>query len=144
MARVLVADNTLAARELYGFFLEQAGHDVVQAKNGKELERVVRLAKHRGEPVQALIVDLILPGIDLLEYLNGLASSGQLMPTILLCSRWARSMVESLLPPGNLVTLADHPCQPKLLIEWLETLQNRDVETVMTEEGEERRLCSER
>lgn len=59
---ILVVDDEQSIRELVGFNLRKAGYDVLEAADGLECLRQVRLAK------PALIVlDLMLPGIDGLE-----------------------------------------------------------------------------
>ena len=56
MARIMVVDDEVALRRTIRLMLEQAGHEVIEASNGREAEE-----KQRAEPVSLLLVDIIMP-----------------------------------------------------------------------------------
>lgn len=62
MARVLVIDDEVAAREAVQKMLESAGHEVVVAGGGWE-----GLKKYRINPPDLVLVDLFMPELDGIE-----------------------------------------------------------------------------
>ena len=56
MSRILVVDDDKSFREMLRETLEQAGHEVEEAANGK-----LALELHRRKPCQMVITDLIMP-----------------------------------------------------------------------------------
>jgi len=56
VARILVIDDSRTVREMVRMVLERAGHEVVQAPNGK-----LGLEMHRASNCDLVITDLIMP-----------------------------------------------------------------------------------
>lgn len=80
---VLVADDQRLELELIGESLEEAGHRVVLAENGAEaVEAFAR------EPVDLVLLDVLMPGIDGLETLRRLRGlpRGPQTPMVLLAA----------------------------------------------------------
>ena len=62
MARILIIDDEPQARTMLRELLEEEGHAVVDAKNGKE-----GLKRYRDEPTDLVITDIIMPEMEGIE-----------------------------------------------------------------------------
>jgi PAS domain S-box-containing protein len=81
-ARILLAEDNEANRQLIGLRLSRAGAQVVSVRNGKEaLERIHEEAQ-RGLPIDAVIMDMEMPVIDGYEAVRRLRSSGFTAPVV--------------------------------------------------------------
>ncbi len=60
--RILVMDDEAAILMLLNRTLKSAGYEVVQTKNGTEAIQQYREAKESGKPIDAVILDLTVPG----------------------------------------------------------------------------------
>ena len=78
MARVLVVDDDPTVREVVVSYLKAAQHDVVEAADGESVATIVR-----DSPVDLVVLDLMLPGIDGLEVCRRLRSTSD-VPVIML------------------------------------------------------------
>lgn len=67
MAHILVADDDSETRLYLGELLRQRGHDVSEAANGREALALVETA-----PVDVIIADIFMPGMDGLELIRTL------------------------------------------------------------------------
>jgi DNA-binding response OmpR family regulator len=84
MARILVIDDDDLLTELVSFTLEAHGHEVETAADGETgLDRAMR------EPVDLVVLDGILPGLDGLEVLRQLRGEPRTagLPVIMLSAR---------------------------------------------------------
>ena len=61
---ILVVEDELGIRELVRDVLQMAGYEVLIAPNSEE---ALREAQSYGKPIQLVITDLIMPGVDGLE-----------------------------------------------------------------------------
>jgi DNA-binding response OmpR family regulator len=82
MARVLVVEDQKRHLDSLRRGLEAEGYDVVTASTGEE-----GLAQATGEEVDALVLDLMLPGRDGMSLLRELRSSGFVKPILILSAR---------------------------------------------------------
>lgn len=71
MARILVLDDDDALREFLRLVLLRAGHEVLEASDGRHVREVVR-----GGPVDLVITDIYMPGADGLEVIQSLREAG--------------------------------------------------------------------
>ena len=78
MARVLVVDDDRTVREVVVSYLRAGGHTVVEVSDGE-----AALAAVRDDPVDIVVLDLMLPGIDGLEVCRRLRIHDEL-PIIML------------------------------------------------------------
>lgn len=78
VARVLVVDDDLTVREVVVSYLKVDGHDVVEAADGVEA-----LHEVRRERFDAVVLDLMMPGVDGLEVCTRLRAMGD-VPIIML------------------------------------------------------------
>ncbi len=65
--RVLVAEDDAMVRRLLATILERGGYEVVQAGDGSEA-----LRRLDGQPVDAIVLDLLMPVMDGLRFLHEL------------------------------------------------------------------------
>ncbi len=62
MTRILVIDDDPSVREVIRYGLEKSGHQVSEASDGRS-----GLAAHQAAPVDLVITDLVMPGMEGLE-----------------------------------------------------------------------------
>lgn len=67
MARVLIIDDEEQVRKLIREVLEEAGHEVVEARNGREGMKL-----YEANPADVVITDLVMPEQEGLETITGL------------------------------------------------------------------------
>lgn len=83
--RILVVDDERAVRESLRRALELEGYDVEQAADGQEaIDRLE--AEDEPEP-DALLLDVLMPGVDGLEVCRRLRRAGSRMPVLMLTAR---------------------------------------------------------
>jgi two-component system OmpR family response regulator len=81
MPRILVVDDDPHTREVVCFALEQASHEVACAGTGEEaLEYFSR------EPADAIVLDVVMPGMDGLDVIRRLRATSE-VPVLFLSSR---------------------------------------------------------
>jgi len=80
---VLVVDDEGAVRDALARALSGAGHEVELAADGAEA--LARLAG--GPPVDAVVLDILMPGIDGLEVCRRLRAGGDRVPVLMLTAR---------------------------------------------------------
>ncbi|CAI9407930.1 response regulator transcription factor [Nocardioides sp. T2.26MG-1] len=78
MARILVVDDDPTVREVVVSYLRAHEHDVVEAADGEAALRAVR-----DRPVDLVVLDLMLPGIDGIEVCRRLRETGD-VPVVML------------------------------------------------------------
>ena len=59
MAKILAVDDSTSLRQMVAFTLKQAGHEVVEASDGRDA-----LQKARGGRVDLVLSDVNMPGMD--------------------------------------------------------------------------------
>ena len=79
---VLVVDDEPQVREVVATYLEREGFSVRTAANG--LQALVEIGRKRPD---ALVLDLMLPGVTGLEVLQKLRTGGDIVPVIVLSAR---------------------------------------------------------
>jgi two-component system response regulator MprA len=82
--RVLVVDDELPLRDALERALKVERYDVETAENGAEaLERL----KNAGHEIDAIVLDVLMPGIDGLDVCRRLRASGDKTPVLMLTAR---------------------------------------------------------
>ena len=84
MVRILVAEDNDGLRRLLGIHLRRAGYEVTEASDGAEA-----LAALEREPVDLLIADVMMPGVDGFQLTESLRSSGYTLPVIIVTAKEA-------------------------------------------------------
>jgi len=80
--KILVVDDDARIRDLLRRYLTQEGFDVLQAEDGKALTRVLLR-----EPVDLIVLDLMMPGEDGLSICRRLRGSNDRTPIIMLTAK---------------------------------------------------------
>jgi two-component system alkaline phosphatase synthesis response regulator PhoP len=80
--RVLVVDDEESIVKLVGYTFQQAGYEVFTADNGHRAYEIVKQ-----EPLNLIILDLMLPGIDGMELCKLLRRDGIHVPIIMLTAK---------------------------------------------------------
>ena len=110
-ARILLAEDNDANRQVIALRLGRAGAEVVTARNGKEaLERFDDAAR-QGRPIEAVIMDMEMPVIDGYEAVRQLRARGCSAPIIAVTAYAMREDRDECLAIG----CDDHISKP---IEW--------------------------
>ena len=82
MNRVLLADDDRAIRDSLAAALQLEGYEVVTATDG-----VSALASYRADPVDIMVLDVMMPGIDGLGVCQLLRAEGDRIPILMLTAR---------------------------------------------------------
>ena len=86
-ARLLLAEDDLELRELLAYVLRADGHEVVEARDGRELLEMLGESLQRGapqEPFALVISDVRMPGLSVFEVLARLQRALTDTPFILI------------------------------------------------------------
>jgi two-component system OmpR family response regulator len=81
-ANILIVDDHLEIQEMVGRLLRKHGHRIINAVNGKEMRRALRLSK-----VDLILLDLMLPVEDGLELCRELRAGKSSVPIIMLTAK---------------------------------------------------------
>ena len=85
--RVLLAEDDPEMRWALAWYLRHDGYEVVEVKDGTELEAVIRAATdgtYGEEPVDLVVSDVRMPGKSSLEVLRGLRRVDWVVPIVLI------------------------------------------------------------
>lgn len=77
MKTVLIADDETAIRKLYECELRDEGYNVVTASNAQEA-----IAATREQPVDLVIMDIRMPGMDGIEAMNRILEENNELPIV--------------------------------------------------------------
>ena len=80
--RILVVDDDARIRDLLRRYLTQEGFDVIVAEDGKALTRAMAR-----DPIQLIVLDLMMPGEDGLSICRRLRAAGDKTPIIMLTAK---------------------------------------------------------
>jgi two-component system alkaline phosphatase synthesis response regulator PhoP len=129
--RILVVDDEEDILELLGYSLGREGYDVLTAATGEEA-----LKKAKGNAVDLVVLDLMLPGVDGLEVCRQLKANGETrsIPIVMLTAKGEESDVVAGLELGadDYVT---KPFSPRVLLARIRAvLRRRSAEPVSEED----------
>ena len=128
MARVLVVDDDPTVREVVVSYLRAAQHEVLEAADGESVVTILRDA-----PVDLVVLDLMLPGIDGLEVCRRLRATSD-VPVIMLTALGSETDRVVGLEQGadDYVT---KPFSPRELVLRVESVLRRAGERTQPETG---------
>ena len=84
--RILVVDDERAVRESLRRALELEGYEIELAEDGRQALSLLQEEEERAQP-DALILDVLMPGVDGLEVCRRLRRSGNSVPVLMLTAR---------------------------------------------------------
>ena len=87
MKRILAVDDSASMRNMLSDCLRKAGHDVVEAADGKEA-----LDRLRESQPDMVITDLTMPVMDGLDFIEAARGEGRNLPMLLLTTETADHM----------------------------------------------------
>jgi PAS domain S-box-containing protein len=123
--RVLCIDDDPVLRQALKRALEGVGHTVRPADGGKSGLEEFRAARHRGEPFEAVITDLVMPNVDGRELAQTVKQEAPETPVILLTGRPWQVNAQDGVPEGVDLMLSKPP-QIEALIGALSQVTRRD------------------
>ncbi len=84
--KILVVDDERAVRESLRRALELEGYEIELAEDGRQALSLLQEEEERAQP-DALILDVLMPGVDGLEVCRRLRRSGNSVPVLMLTAR---------------------------------------------------------
>jgi PAS domain S-box-containing protein len=119
-ATILVVDDEPVLRQVVARLLERLGHRVLQASGG---ERALEIFRERGEEIDLVLLDLIMPGMNGLQTLTRVRALSSKV-RVLLCSGYA-DQEGAELPPG--VSFLSKPYGLELLSQKVAAALKREL-----------------
>jgi len=112
---VLVVDDEEMVLDALTGSLEWLGYEVLTARSGDE---GIRLARDQGTPIDAVLLDLMLPGLDAMESLEAIAGARPGVP-IMVMSGYERERYENKVLSGGAVAFIQKPVSIRELSRYL-------------------------
>lgn len=147
--RILVVDDDAITRAMLADCLERAGYKVIEAASGMDALVAVRTAFVKGKPFHLLLLDLNMPGMSGIEFLQTFRGRewGVALPVLILSARGDRDAVLACRAYGVSGYLVK-PFDPKKVRDRIaevfreeeeqkEVAHRRTIETLDEEEGED-------
>ncbi len=119
--RVWLVDDDPAIRELIGFIVESAGHAVESFASGAEVLATI------GEPPDAVLLDLMMPGVDGVEVLKEFGRRHPGLPVIILTAVNDVSQAVEVMKLGAFDYLTKPVDKDRLLTTLGHALSHRDL-----------------
>lgn len=109
---ILVVDDDPGTRRLLDFVLAKTRHHIIGTVSGERA-----LAEAQAQPIDLLITDLMMGGMDGYQLANALHQLPQYqkLPVILLSARW-QVEYKTAAPPSDLIVLLPKPFSPLELL----------------------------
>ncbi len=122
MSRILVAEDDPHILRLISMWLKRQGHDVLEARHGLAARDLLQ-----AEPVDVLISDINMPGLDGLELIEAVVPAGLVRRgVVVLTNRWDHGEIRTRLAAWG-VHVLPKPFSPSRLSELIESLTSSDV-----------------
>jgi DNA-binding response OmpR family regulator len=122
MSRVLIAEDDPHILRLISMWLQRRGYDVLEARNGLTARELME-----AEPVDVLISDINMPGLDGLSLIESVLPHGYVQRgVIVLTNRWDHAEIGERLGSWG-VHVLPKPFSPTRLSELVERLLRSDV-----------------
>jgi CheY-like chemotaxis protein len=110
MAKILVVDDSLFARMNICDTLKEAGHEALQAENGRAgLEKVLN------ERPDCILSDLLMPEMDGISFLSALRELGNAIPVIVLSADIQETKRKQCVALGTVGFLSKPPQKNEIL-----------------------------
>lgn len=122
MSRILVAEDDPHILRLICMWLGREGHDVVEARNGLAAREQIE-----AEPVDVLVTDVNMPGLDGLELIESVLPAGRVKcGVIVLTNRWDHGEIRDRLGEWG-VQVLPKPFSPSRLSELISELMTTEA-----------------
>jgi two-component system CheB/CheR fusion protein len=115
---VLVVDDRPEMRSLFRYFIEGAGGRVSTAEDGRTAVEAVRRAETEGQPIDVVLMDIQMPGLDGYEATRNLRAGGFANAIVALTASAMKTDRDRCLAAGCNDYLTK-PVQPDALIELI-------------------------
>ena len=117
MSRILVAEDDPHILRLISMWLKRQGHEVLEARNGLIARDLIE-----AEPIDILVSDINMPGIDGLELIETVLPEGRVhRGVVVLTNRWDHADIRDRLAKWG-VHVLPKPFSPTRLSELVESL----------------------
>lgn len=123
MALILVVEDAWLSRRMMSKVLENDGHTILQATNGREGLEMVRT--HNPD---CIFLDLLMPEVDGLDVLKTLQDEGSKIPIVVITADIQQSTRQQCLELGAIAVI-NKPSQPPELLQALKTALSFHQET---------------
>ena len=123
MALILVVEDAWLSRRMMSKVLENDGHTILQATNGREGLEMVRT--HNPD---CIFLDLLMPEVDGLDVLKTLQDEGSKIPIVVITADIQQSTRQQCLELGALAVI-NKPSQPPEILQALKTALSFHQET---------------
>ncbi|MCK4340908.1 MAG: response regulator [Phycisphaerae bacterium] len=118
----MVAEDDPHILRLISMWLKRQGHDVLEARHGLAARDLLQ-----AEPVDVLISDINMPGLDGLELIEAVVPAGLVRRgVVVLTNRWDHGEIRTRLAAWG-VHVLPKPFSPSRLSELIESLTSSDV-----------------
>ncbi|MBD1921162.1 response regulator [Microcoleus sp. FACHB-831] len=123
MALILVVEDAWLSRRMMSKVLENDGHTILQATNGREGLEMVRT--HNPD---CIFLDLLMPEVDGLDVLKTLQDEGSKIPIVVITADIQQSTRQQCLELGAIAVI-NKPSQPPEILQALKTALSFHQET---------------
>ena len=122
MSRVLIAEDDPHILRLISMWLKRQGHEVLEARHGLAARALIE-----AEPVDVLVSDVNMPGLDGLGLIEAVLPSGRVRRgVIVLTNRWDHGDIRERLAARG-VHVLPKPFSPARLSELVESLGGAEI-----------------
>jgi two-component system response regulator FlrC len=131
MGRILVAEDDPHILRLICMWLKRQGHEVIESRNGLTARDQIR-----EQPVDVLVSDINMPGLDGLELIELAVSQGLIRRgVVVLTNRWDHSEIRDRLAQWG-VQVLPKPFSPSRLSELIESLTRATIASGESEDDD--------
>ena len=124
---ILIAEDERYTRNTLSFVLENAGYQVVEAKNGQETLHVILQMKQAGHPIDLMILDIEMSGLTGWQVLDELQRYQTSIPTIVITGLIDEQMLQRIRNNGGLECLKK-PFDPEGVIAYVSKILQKPKE----------------
>lgn len=118
---ILVADDELNMLRSLEFILEVAGYKVTGVKNGQDALDKILLATNSGSPIELIITDIQMPGLNGMELIDELSRLEMNIPIFVITAYGSHNLVKTLREKGEIQCI-DKPIDDEELLNRVKIL----------------------
>ncbi|HPM24157.1 MAG TPA: response regulator [Phycisphaerae bacterium] len=130
MIRIVVAEDDPHILRLISMWLQRQGYTVLEARNGVAARALIEV-----EPVDVLVTDVNMPGLDGVALIEAVVQAGRVRRgVIVLTNRWDHSEIRDRLAQWG-VQVLPKPFSPSRLSEVVEAMLSSGTAAPPTRQG---------